>query len=226
MPSSSSPCSRKVRVLLEGASRPVSTFAPETKPLPLKDRTRFLSTPAEVDGFLREHPSAAIFKAGLCHKNVQTFGYVQAELEPREDIPLGVIRVVAARAASNHVAELTRVIHESPQIFLFRDGKVVFDRDNWDITTEDLKAGARRALSGGQDRGLKGGRPPGRTAPVRPRAGRPGSRDPRRAGARTSRTPPSRAPACGPRPAGRARRPAGSAAARRQRGPRRGSGPT
>ena len=107
--------------------------------MPLKDRTRFLSTPAEVDAFLREHPSAALFKAGLCHKNVQTLGYVQGELESREDIPLGVIRVVESRAASNHVAQITRVIHESPQFFLFRDGKVVFDRDNWDITPEDLK---------------------------------------------------------------------------------------
>jgi bacillithiol system protein YtxJ len=116
----------------------------------LKDRTRFLSTPDEVDAFLKEHESAAIFKAGLCHKNVETFGYVQAELEPREDIPLGVIRVVEARAASNHVARLTHVIHESPQILLFREGKAVFDRDNWDITAlevrEALQAHFPRAL--------------------------------------------------------------------------------
>jgi len=105
----------------------------------MKDRTRFLSTPEEVDAFLQENEVAVLFKAGLCHKNVETLGYVQSELESREGIPLGVIRVVEARAASDHVARLTRVIHESPQVFLFRDGKAVFDRDNWDITALDLR---------------------------------------------------------------------------------------
>ncbi len=109
-------------------------------PSSLRDRTRLLSTPADVDAFLDEHKSAAIFKAGLCGKNAETFAHVQAKLEPREDIPLGVIRVVEARSASNHVAELTGVTHESPQVFLFKGGRAVFDRDNWDITAEDIAA--------------------------------------------------------------------------------------
>ena len=36
-------------------------------------------------------------------------------------------KVVEARAASNRVAEITGVTHESPQIFLFKDGKAVFE---------------------------------------------------------------------------------------------------
>jgi bacillithiol system protein YtxJ len=108
--------------------------------LPLKDRIEFLTTPEEVDGFLARHKGAAIFKAGTCHKTQESFAHVQAQLEPREDLPLGIIRVVEARPASNRVAERTGVIHESPQIFLFKDGQSVFDRDNWDITTEDIEA--------------------------------------------------------------------------------------
>ena len=104
----------------------------------LKERIEFLSTPAQVDGFLARHPNAAIFKAGTCHKTQETFSHVQAHLEPREDLPLGIIRVVEARPASDRVAELTGVTHESPQVFLFKDGKAVFDRDNWDITAEDV----------------------------------------------------------------------------------------
>jgi len=111
------------------------------EPLGLKDRIHFLTTAEQVDEFLAKNPSAAIFKAGTCHKTQETFAHVQARLESREDLPLGIIRVVEARAASNRVAERTGIPHESPQIVLFKDGKAVFDRDNWDITSEALAEG-------------------------------------------------------------------------------------
>lgn len=109
----------------------------------LKDRTRLLTTPEDVDVFLRDNPDAALFKAGTCHKTQETFAHVQAHLEAREDLPLGIIRVVEARAASNRVAEITGVRHESPQIFFFRGGRAVFDRDNWDITSAAVEEGLR-----------------------------------------------------------------------------------
>ena len=109
----------------------------------LKDRISFLTSPAEVDGFLKANPTAVIFKAGTCHKTQETFSHVQAHLEPREDLKLGIIKVVEARPASNHVAALTGIEHESPQIILFKDGKNVFDRDNWDITEESVIAGLK-----------------------------------------------------------------------------------
>ena len=109
----------------------------------LKDRISVLTSPAEVDGFLKANPTAAIFKAGTCHKTQETFSHVQAHLEPREDLKLGIIKVVEARPASNHVAALTGIEHESPQIILFKDGKNVFDRDNWDITEESVIEGLK-----------------------------------------------------------------------------------
>jgi len=111
--------------------------------LALKDRISFLTTPAEVDTFLKANPSAALFKAGTCHKTNETFQHVERQLGARDDLQLGVIRVVEARPASNHVEELTGIAHESPQLILFKDGKPVFDRDNWDITAEDLEAALR-----------------------------------------------------------------------------------
>jgi bacillithiol system protein YtxJ len=111
--------------------------------MPLKDRISFLSSPADVDAFLTANPTAAIFKAGTCHKTQETFTHVQAHLDPREDLKLGVIKVVEARPASNHVAALTGIEHESPQIILFKDGRNVFDRDNWDITSESVAEGLK-----------------------------------------------------------------------------------
>jgi bacillithiol system protein YtxJ len=109
----------------------------------LKDRARFLTTPAEVDAFLAGHEEAVIFKAGTCHKTQETFAHVQKHLEAREQVALGIIRVVEARPASNHVASLTGIEHESPQLIVFKSGRAVFDRDNWDITDEAVAEGLR-----------------------------------------------------------------------------------
>jgi bacillithiol system protein YtxJ len=106
-----------------------------------KDRVQFLTTPEQVDEFLKTNPGAAIFKAGTCHKTQETFTHVQKHLETRDDLPLGIIRVVESRPASNHVASLTGIVHESPQLILFKDGKAVFDRDNWDITDQAVSEG-------------------------------------------------------------------------------------
>ncbi|HZW27652.1 MAG TPA: thioredoxin family protein [Trueperaceae bacterium] len=107
----------------------------------LKDRVVLLTSPEEVNDFLGRYPTSVIFKAGTCHKTMQGFGFVQERLEPREDLMCGVIRVVEARPASNHVAEMTGIKHESPQVILFKDGRPVFDRDNWEITPDALAQG-------------------------------------------------------------------------------------
>ena len=104
----------------------------------VKDRVTFLTTPDQVDQFIAAHPAAAIFKAGVCHKTPSAFEHVEAQLADREDLAVGVIRVVENRPASNHVEKITGIRHESPQIVFFKDGKPVFDRDNWDITEESL----------------------------------------------------------------------------------------
>lgn len=104
----------------------------------LKDRMQLLTTPVQVDEFLKKNPNSALFKAGTCHKTQETFKAVEEQLGPREDLPIGIVRVVEARPASNHIETLTGIRHESPQIILFKDGKPVFDRDNWDIESEAI----------------------------------------------------------------------------------------
>ena len=115
----------------------------------LRDRIVNLSTPEEVQSFLATHPTSVIFKAGTCHKTMQGFGFLQEKLEPREDLMLGIIKVVEWRSSSNLVEEMTGIRHESPQILLFKDGEAVFDADNWNITPDVLDAGLEKApLSG------------------------------------------------------------------------------
>lgn len=107
----------------------------------LRDRVVNLTTPDAVEAFLRDHPTSVVFKAGTCHKTMQGFGNLQQLLEPREDLMVGVIRVVEWRAASNLVAERTGIVHHSPQVILFKEGQPVFDLDNWDITIDALQVG-------------------------------------------------------------------------------------
>jgi bacillithiol system protein YtxJ len=107
----------------------------------LRDRIYTLETPEDVQSFLSENPNSVIFKAGTCHKTMQGFGFLQEKLETRDDLPVGLIRVVQARPASNFVTQETGIVHQSPQVILYKEGQAVFDVDNWDITPEVLESG-------------------------------------------------------------------------------------
>ena len=116
----------------------------------LRDRVVNLSTPEEVQSFLAAHPTSVIFKAGTCHKTMQGFGFLQEKLEPREDLMVGIIRVIEWREASNLVEAMTGIRHESPQVIMFKDGEAVFDTDNWSITPETLAVGFGRVPPTGE----------------------------------------------------------------------------
>lgn len=99
-----------------------------------------ITTPEEADAFIDSKPITAIFKAGTCHKTMQGWGNVEHMLRVRPEIPVGIIKVVEHRLASNRVAERTGIVHHSPQIILFRKGQPLFELNNWDITLENLEA--------------------------------------------------------------------------------------
>lgn len=105
----------------------------------LRERMLELRTPEDVDQFVETNPTAAVFKAGTCHKTMQGWGNIERLLRDRDDVPVGIIRVVENRTASNRVVERTGVVHHSPQVLLFRDGQPRFDLDNWNITAENLE---------------------------------------------------------------------------------------
>lgn len=112
-----------------------------------------LTTPEEVQGFLAQYPNSVIFKAGTCHKTTQGFGQLEAALSNRPDLPVGVIRVVEARPASNYVAELTQIRHESPQVIVFSQGRPVFEANNWGIAAESIAVSLVKVPQGGNSFG-------------------------------------------------------------------------
>lgn len=105
----------------------------------LRNRLHLLTTVEEVDQFLKKYSTCAFFKAGGCHKTMQGFGYVEEAFNPRNEIPMGLVKVIENRPASNHIAAITQVVHQSPQVILIKNGEVVYDVDNWDITLKALE---------------------------------------------------------------------------------------
>lgn len=105
----------------------------------LRERMYELTEPHEVDEFIARFPTSVIFKAGSCHKTMQGFGHVEEALNHRDNIHLAFIRVIESRPASNHVAALTGIVHQSPQFILIKNGKPVYDVDNWNITPDALE---------------------------------------------------------------------------------------
>ena len=49
---------------------------------------------------------------------------------------VGLVVVQRARDVSREVERRTRVRHESPQAFVFRNGKVVWSASHWDVTAD------------------------------------------------------------------------------------------
>jgi len=105
----------------------------------MRDRMYAITTPEEADQFVESGQVVAIFKAGTCHKTMQGWGNVEKLLRERPDILVGIIKVVEDRPASNRITERTGITHQSPQFILFRDGRPLFDLDNWDITLQNLE---------------------------------------------------------------------------------------
>lgn len=113
--------------------------------MPLRERLVELTSVADADKFLNQNATCALFKAGGCHKTMQGFGYVEEALENRE-IPVAFVRVIEQRPVSNHIAEITGIIHQSPQFILIVDKSPVYDVDNWDIVPSVLEEALNRHL--------------------------------------------------------------------------------
>ncbi len=112
-------------------------------PSDLEQRALLLRTPDEVDAFLSAHPDAVLFKAGSCHRTERAIEMLGPVVGAYRHVPLGMIRVVESRAASQRAAVLTGVRHQSPQILVLQGGKVVLARDNWDISAEAVEEALR-----------------------------------------------------------------------------------
>jgi bacillithiol system protein YtxJ len=102
-----------------------------------------LTNPQEAEEYLRAHPDCAVFKAGECYRSSAALERALHALAERTELPIARVRVVVARAASDWIAETTGIRHASPQLLLFRGGKVVYARDDFGIDEASIAEALR-----------------------------------------------------------------------------------
>jgi bacillithiol system protein YtxJ len=62
--------------------------------------------------------------------------------EAHPDLPIYCVEVTANRELSSQVAKQLGVMHQSPQVFVLRDGKVAWHAEHYDITAKGLASHA------------------------------------------------------------------------------------
>jgi bacillithiol system protein YtxJ len=105
---------------------------------------RTLTTPAEVEDLLEKSRQSPvwIFKHSLtCGTSASAWSQYQSFVagRPDDDTVYALIEVQRARPASDTLAEKTGVRHESPQVFLLRDGQAAWHASHWKIKKETLE---------------------------------------------------------------------------------------
>jgi len=104
----------------------------------LPERLFPLHDPADVDRLLERFEFAAVFKAGSGDKTVEAWLVTQRALEPRVDVPVGLIVLPHDRSASERVAARTGIAHRSPQLILCHGGEPRFHLDEFQITPDRI----------------------------------------------------------------------------------------
>lgn len=63
----------------------------------------------------------------------------------RLELPVGLVIVQAARALSDEIAVRTGVEHETPQVFILRDGEVLWTASHGQISAEAVEVALRES---------------------------------------------------------------------------------
>lgn len=93
----------------------------------------------EADALLSGGMPAWVFKhSATCPVSAQALDQVRDHLEQHPDQPAAMVVVQTHRPVSNHVAERTQITHQSPQLMLVRDGRVLWHASHFDITADAM----------------------------------------------------------------------------------------
>src|SRR4051812_44025411 len=105
-----------------------------------------LSTEADIDALVTSPRAVWLFKhsnacgvSSAAHEEVDRF----FASHPGQDGGLLVIQ--QHRPLSNLVSNRLKYVHQSPQLFLLKDGKVLWSATHWSITAEAMAAALAKA---------------------------------------------------------------------------------
>ncbi len=95
------------------------------------DLDRFLATPGSV--WLFKHSNACGISSAA-HDEVTRF------LQDHPEQPAAMVVVQTHRPLSTLIANRLKYVHQSPQLFLLKDGKVVWSATHWSITAAAMES--------------------------------------------------------------------------------------
>lgn len=99
---------------------------------------KVLRSPVDFDALLPE-PLAIVYKhSTMCGLSDIAHGEVKDFLARHPGREVHLVRVIEERPVSDHIASSTGVRHESPQLLILRNGKVVWHASHRGVTTDAI----------------------------------------------------------------------------------------
>ena len=85
-----------------------------------------LNSESQFDSLLQSHASFAVFKHST-RCSISSMAKNRLERECGEDVEIYYLDLIAFRNLSNYISAKSGVVHESPQLIIFKDGKAIAD---------------------------------------------------------------------------------------------------
>lgn len=107
-----------------------------------------LASEEDVDALMSAPGPIWLLKhSNACSISTAALDEVNRFLGDHPDQHGGVLVVQSHRPLSNHVSQRLKFVHQSPQLFLLKGGKVVWSATHWSITAEAMGAAAASATA-------------------------------------------------------------------------------
>ena len=103
----------------------------------------FVLTADQVDAALKTSGQTWLLKhSNTCSISLSALEAVEAHLARHPEQSVGMVVVQTHRPLSNLIATRLGITHQSPQLFLLKDGKVAWQASHWSITAEAMENAA------------------------------------------------------------------------------------
>lgn len=100
-----------------------------------------LASEADLDGFLTTSGPLWLFKhSNSCGISAAAHDEVTRFLHEHPGQQAAIVVVQTHRPLSTLVANRLKYVHQSPQLFLLKDGKVVWSATHWSITAGAMES--------------------------------------------------------------------------------------
>ena len=106
-----------------------------------------LKTPTQIDVLFRERIAILFKHSNRCNISETAYQEVSAFNVSNPQIPIYIVDVIEDQLTTRYVTERSSVEHQSPQVILLQEGRVVWHASHFDLAGEVLQAQVKACLS-------------------------------------------------------------------------------